>query len=46
MVEYVCCVCGKSVKSVLVERKIRCPYCSSKALEKKQDRILDPIKAR
>ncbi|MDA3855467.1 MAG: DNA-directed RNA polymerase subunit P [Candidatus Woesearchaeota archaeon] len=46
MVEYVCSVCKKTVNGVLVERKIRCPYCSSKALEKKQDRVLDIIKAR
>lgn len=46
MVEYVCRICKKPVNGVLVERKIRCPYCSSKALEKKQDRVLEPIKAR
>ena len=46
MVEYVCSVCKKTISGVLVERKIRCPYCSSKALEKKQDRVLEPIKAR
>ena len=46
MVEYICAECGKTVNGVLVERKIRCPYCSSKALEKKQTRVLDIIKAR
>lgn len=46
MVDYICSVCKKIVNGVLVERKIRCPFCSSKALEKKQDRVLDPIKAR
>lgn len=46
MVDYTCVVCGKSVSKLLVERKIRCPYCSSKILEKKQSRILEPIKAR
>ena len=46
MVDYVCGICGKNVASVLVERKIRCPYCSSKILEKKQNRILESIKAR
>jgi DNA-directed RNA polymerase subunit RPC12/RpoP len=46
MVEYTCGVCKKTVSKMLVERKIRCPYCSSKVLEKKQNRILDPIKAR
>jgi DNA-directed RNA polymerase subunit RPC12/RpoP len=46
MVEYICSVCKKPISGVLVERKIRCPYCSSKALEKKQDRVLEPIKAR
>ncbi len=46
MVDYVCGICGKTVSSVLVERKIRCPYCSAKVLEKKQNRILETIKAR
>lgn len=46
MVDYICVECGKTVNKVLVERKIRCPYCSSKALEKKQERVLEPIKAR
>ena len=46
MVDYICAVCEKVVNGKLVERKIRCPYCSSKALKKKQNRILDPIKAR
>ena len=46
MAEYYCVVCGKLVAGVLVERKIRCPFCSSKVFEKKQNRILDPIKAR
>lgn len=48
MVDYVCAnpECGKTVNGNLVERKIRCPYCSSKVLQKKQDRILSPIKAR
>ena len=46
MVDYVCSICSKNVSKVLVERKIRCPYCSSKVLEKKQTRILEPIKAR
>ncbi|MFW6026279.1 MAG: DNA-directed RNA polymerase subunit P [Nanoarchaeota archaeon] len=46
MVEYICSNCKKSISKVLVERKIRCPFCSAKALEKKQDRILEPIKAR
>lgn len=46
MVDYVCLNCGKEVNKALVERKIRCPYCGAKALEKKSNRILDPIKAR
>jgi len=46
MVDYQCSVCSKTVSGVLVERKIRCPFCSSKILEKKQNRILAPIKAR
>lgn len=46
MVDYECANCGKTVTGVLVERKIRCPYCSSKVLSKKQNRILNPIKAR
>jgi DNA-directed RNA polymerase subunit RPC12/RpoP len=46
MVDYVCGICSKTVSKVLVERKIRCPYCSSKVLIKVQNRILDPIKAR
>lgn len=46
MVDYVCGSCGKVVGKVLVERKIRCPFCSSKVLEKKQNRVLEPIKAR
>jgi len=46
MAEYICSVCKKGVNGILVERKIRCPYCSSKSLEKKQDRILSSIKAR
>jgi len=46
MADYYCVVCGKQVSGVLVERKIRCPFCSSKVLEKRQNRILDPIKAR
>jgi len=45
-VDYICVICGKTVAGVLVERKIRCPHCSSKTLEKKQVRILEPIKAR
>lgn len=46
MVAYECAICGKTVESVLIERKIRCPYCSSKVLKKKRDRVLDSIKAR
>ena len=48
MVDYICAnsECGKTVNGKLVERKIRCPFCSSKVLSKKQNRILDPIKAR
>lgn len=46
MVDYTCTICGRSVNGMLVERKIRCPYCSSKVLAKKQNRILNPIKAR
>lgn len=46
MVDYECVICGKEVAGVLVERKIRCPYCSSKVLKKQRSRILDPIKAR
>jgi DNA-directed RNA polymerase subunit RPC12/RpoP len=46
MVEYYCVSCKKEINSVLIERKIRCPYCSSKVLEKKQRRILPSIKAR
>lgn len=46
MVDYTCTICGKDVSGVLVERKIRCPYCSSKILSKKQNRISDVIKAR
>lgn len=45
MVEYDCLICKKEVSGVLVERKIRCPFCSSKALCKVQDRVLEPIKA-
>lgn len=46
MVDYTCDDCGKTVQGILIERKIRCPYCSSKVLKKTQNRILDPIKAR
>lgn len=46
MVDYECAVCHKTVNGVLVERKIRCPFCSSKVLKKKQIRVLDSIKAR
>ncbi len=46
MVDYECALCKKTVQGVLVERKIRCPYCSSKILKKKRNRILDSIKAR
>ena len=48
MVEYICAnsKCRKTIQSVLVERKIRCPFCGEKSLEKKQDRILDVVKAR
>lgn len=48
MVE-LCCAdtqCKRIVSGVLVERKIRCPFCGSKALRKKQDRITESIKAR
>lgn len=48
MVDYVCAnsECGKTVNGNLVERKIRCPFCSSKVLKKTMNRILDKIKAR
>jgi len=48
MVEYICAnsKCGKLIQGVLVERKIRCPYCGEKSLEKKQEVVLDTIKAR
>ncbi len=46
MVDYTCAVCEKTVNGNLVERKIRCPFCSSKTLKKKQNRILEVIKAR
>ena len=45
MVEYVCGSCKKTISGVLVDRRIRCPYCGDKSLEKKQEKILDPIKA-
>jgi DNA-directed RNA polymerase subunit RPC12/RpoP len=46
MVDYTCAICGKAINGVLVERRIRCPYCDSKVLEKKQNRVLETIKAR
>jgi DNA-directed RNA polymerase subunit RPC12/RpoP len=46
MVVYYCVACKKEIPASLVDRKIRCPYCSCKALEKRQNRILNPIKAR
>jgi len=48
MVDYKCVnpSCKKTVSGVLVESKIRCPYCNSKILEKVQTRILNSIKAR
>lgn len=48
MVEYVCAEsqCGREVAKELITRSIRCPYCGSKVLKKKQTRILDSIKAR
>ena len=46
MVDYRCVECKRTVNGVLVENKIRCPYCNSKILEKVQTRILDTIKAR
>jgi len=46
MVEYECVVCKKEIAKVLVERKIRCPFCSSKVLRKKQNRVQEPIVAR
>jgi len=46
VVNYKCVICGKEVAGVLVERKIRCPYCSSKVLMKETNRILEPIIAR
>lgn len=48
MVEYICAnnKCKKTIQGVLVERKIRCPFCGEKSLEKKQDRLIDVIKAR
>lgn len=46
MVEYYCVECDKQVAGVLIERKIRCPYCSSKALKKKQSGVSNTIKAR
>jgi DNA-directed RNA polymerase subunit RPC12/RpoP len=47
MVDYICAnaECSRKVSGALVDRKIRCPHCSSKVLSKKQDRILDSIKA-
>lgn len=48
MVDYTCAnpTCSKKVNGNLVERKIRCPYCSSKVLKKTLNRVLDKIKAR
>jgi DNA-directed RNA polymerase subunit RPC12/RpoP len=48
MVDYVCGngKCRKVIKGILVERKIRCPYCGGKTLRKVQDRVLDVVKAR
>jgi len=46
MVDYRCVSCKKTVKGILVETRIRCPFCNAKTLEKTQDRVLEPIKAR
>jgi DNA-directed RNA polymerase subunit P len=34
MVDYKCFNCGKIVKSELVKKRVRCPYCGSKILFK------------
>ena len=48
MVDYTCAnpKCKKKVNGNLVERKIRCPYCSSKVLKKVLNRVLDKIQER
>ncbi|MAG78669.1 DNA-directed RNA polymerase subunit P [archaeon] len=35
MVSYGCFECDREVKYDLVRKKVRCPYCGSKILEKK-----------
>ena len=47
MVDLICAdsQCKKTISGNLIERKIRCPYCGSKALKKRQDRISNSIKA-
>jgi len=46
MVDYYCVECGKQVAGVLIERKIRCPFCSAKAVQKKQTGVSNTIKSR
>ncbi|MFW5704651.1 MAG: DNA-directed RNA polymerase subunit P [Nanoarchaeota archaeon] len=36
MTSYECVNCGKEVQGILVERKVRCPFCSTKVLRKVQ----------
>lgn len=45
MVEYKCFNCGKKIKSELLKKKVRCPYCGSKILYK-QRLIATKVKAR
>ena len=45
MVDYTCVICSAKIPGNLLGRKIRCPHCSSKAIEKVCDRVLEPIKA-
>ena len=34
MVSYTCLDCQKEIKSELVKKRVRCPYCGSKILYK------------
>ncbi|MBT4174129.1 DNA-directed RNA polymerase subunit P [archaeon] len=34
MVSYKCFNCSKEIKSDLTRKKVRCPYCGSKILDK------------
>ncbi len=43
---YKCFECGKEIDTKSIERRIICPYCGSRLIQKARPEVLKKVKAR